>query len=262
MKFYVSKAENIDNTSLRWQKTYDDITLPIACKIDDKIYNINFANGDEYIIFDVKDFTEAINLSIKYAKNIKFTDIARLSIITKQNGVNNSDISLFKEMGIKGDKSFEVLQSIVNYPEDLQAYIDEKNIPIKTLRLISSLHNNCIKFIADFVADISPSLQAFKIFVENVADFKEEICNATYVTGFSFPSKKSAVRKDIEQQYADAKASIAPALFINSDMFETSNISISFNANSLEEYKSHVEKLSNYSEVATFYELLKKNGIC
>ncbi len=261
MTFYTEAISNIDN-SLLWQQNIDKNALPIVCKIGGVYYNISGTIGDSFIVFDVADMAEALNLSVKYAKQILFTDMARLAVLASKVGVPFTSVEIFISKGVKGSKNFEVLQSVASYPAELQAYVDEKNIPFKTLALISSL-DNCIEFISAFVADKKPSMQVFKQFVENVADYKTELVGKVYTSDFSFPSKKSTIRCEIEGEYKKVQQSALPANVMNTDMFETSTISVSFSATNYSDYSEKVKALSSsLGEVATFYKLLEDNDIC
>lgn len=241
-------------------------TPPVAVKIGSETYQIsNFiAESDHYLFTELPNIYEALELSINlYNNKITTVELANIYKIASSFHLDENKIGIFKNEGVKGAQSFKILSEMPSLPENLLKYLEEKNIPLKTIGLVLSLEDIAIDFITDYTVIKKPSLQNFKQFVESVADFRALISKGEYNEGWEFPSKKSKERVELESSVASLSKKIFPASLAVQDDFETGRINLSVAVSSYEEYEKIIEILgASKKDASILFALMKKYDLC
>lgn len=235
----------------------------LALSINGAYYQISgFQNNtDEYIYYGKYSANDAINLLLSFINNISFKILIKIYEICQKLNADINKINIFQEKNIKGRKSFETLEKALYLPENLIDFIDKKDIPLKTVSLITSQQEKIINFIAEHIKYNDLSMQAFRKYVEKVCDFKE-IIPEKYRDDFIFPDTRSKSHIEIDEKYTELINNFKNIKINNLDSFETPKLNISFDISSLENYENMLNILENNKiNIKLFYELLEKYGL-
>lgn len=256
----------IDKNTFKWQRTTPFLaTPPIVAQIDGSLYCLsNFkSQTDEYLVTKLSNFYEALDLSLELAGNkLGIVDLGFLYNICLQLDLDQDRFPVFKYSGIKGNKNFEVLKTVIHLPEALLDYLETKNIPMKTVGLVAGFNKTVQAFICDYVTKINPSWQNFKKMVELVADFKDSVTTVEYSENWNIPDVKSVERKDIEEELKKLQKKIAPCRIFTVDDFETGRFTFSAELSDMEDYRKANKLLDALGkDIAQFFDLLKKYDI-
>lgn len=267
MKFSFCQIPNINSTAFRWVRSAVSVpTPPVAVKIGSEIYQINnfAAETDFYLFTELPSNHTALELSINlHNSKITTVELANIYKIAHSFNLDENTLNIFKKEGIKGAKSFNILNELPSLPENLLKYMEEKNIPLKTIGLVLSFNGVALDFLADYAAKKNPSLQNFKQFAESVADFRALIANGQYIEGWEFPSKKSTERTNLENHVANLSKRILPATASVQDDFETGRINLSAVVSSYDQYEKIIEALeAGKKDAAALFALMKKHDLC
>lgn len=261
MKIIVKQIDNINSELFN---IYDDKNiLPAALSINGIYYQISGFKiaGNEYIYYGEYSANDAINLSVSFINNISFKTLMKVYEICQKLNADINKINVFQEKNIKGRKSFETLEKALSLPENLIDFIDVKDIPLKTVSLITSQQEKIINFIAEHIKYNDLSMQAFRKYVEKVCDFKE-IIPEKYRNDFIFPDTRSKSHIEIDEKYAELINNFKNIKINNLDSFETPKLNISFDISNLQDYKNMLNILENNKiNIKLFYELLEKYGL-
>lgn len=261
MKIIVKQIYNINSELFN---IYDDKNIiPAALSINGEYYQISGFqnNADEYIYYGEYSANDAINLLLSFINNISFKILIKIYEICQKLNADINKINIFQEKNIKGRKSFETLEKALSLPENLIDFIDIKDIPLKTVSLITSQQKNIINFIAEHIKYNDLSIQSFRKYVEKVCDFKE-IIPEKYRDDFIFPDTRSKSHIEIDEKYAELINKFKNIKINNLDSFETSKLNISFDISNLQDYKNMLNILENNKiNIKLFYELLEKYGL-
>ena len=258
----IIKLDNINNDLFNIYNNETNIP-PVCISIDNKYYQISgFSNtGDEYIFYGEYNISNGLNLAFSFINNISFKQVIKIYNICSFFKADLNSINVFKELNIKGDKSFLTLEKSLLLPLELIDYIDKKEIPLKTISLIVSQNSNIINFIKGYVIHNDVSMQNFRKFIEKVCDFKE-IIPAEYTEFFQFPNVKSRSHMEVESKYYELIKSFNNIKVINSDNFESPKLNITCEISSVDDYMNIISSLeSNKNNITSFYELLEKYGL-
>lgn len=235
----------------------------LALSINGAYYQISGFqnNAGEYIYYGEYSANDAINLLLSFINNISFKILIKIYEICQKLNADINKINIFQEKNIKGRKSFETLEKALYLPENLIDFIDKKDIPLKTVSLITSQREKIINFIAEHIKYNDLSIQSFRKYVEKVCDFKE-IIPEKYIDDFIFPDTRSKSHIEIDKKYAELINKFKNIKINNLDSFETSKLNISFDISSLENYENMLNILENNKiNIKLFYELLEKYGL-
>ena len=201
MKIIVKQIYNINSELFN---IYDDKNiLPAALSINGTYYQISGFKiaGNEYIYYGEYTANDAINLSVSFINNVSLKTLMKVYEICLKLNADINKINIFQEKNIKGRKSFETLEKALSLPENLVDFIDIKDIPLKTVSLITSQQENIINFIAEHIKYNDLSMQAFRKYIEKVCDFKE-IIPEKYRDDFIFPDTRSKSHIEIDENYS------------------------------------------------------------
>ncbi len=261
MKIIVKQIDNINSELFN---IYDDKNiLPAALSIKGLHYQISgFQNNtDEYIYYGEYSAIQAINLLVSCINNISFKTLMKVYEICQKLNADINKINIFQEKNIKGRKSFETLEKALGLPENLIDFIDEKDIPLKTISLIINQQANVINFIAEHIKYNDFSMQGFRKYVEKVCDFKD-IIPEKYRNDFIFPDTRSKSHIEIDEKYAELVNNFKNIKINNLDSFETPKLNIYFDINNIKDYENMLNILEkNKLNIQLFYELLEKYGL-
>lgn len=242
----------------------DNNNMPaFALSINGIFYQISGFNnaGSEYIYYGEYSADDAVNLYVNFINNISFKILIKIyEICTKLNADINK-INIFHEKNIKGRKSFETLEKSLSMPENLIDFIDKKDIPLKTVSLITSQQKNIINFITEHIEHNDLSMQGFRKYVEKVCDFKELIPE-NYSADFKFPDTRSKSHIEIDKKYSELINNFKNIKINNLDSFESPKLNIAFDISSMQDYENILSILENNKiNIKLFYELLEKYGL-
>ncbi len=261
MKIIVKQIYNINGELFN---IYDDKNiLPAALSINGTYYQISGFKiaGNEYIYYGEYTANNAINLSVSFINNVSFKTLIKVYEIYQKLNADINKINIFQEKNIKGRKSFETLEKALSLPENLVDFIDIKDIPLKTVSLITSQQENIINFIAEHIKYNDLSMQAFRKYIEKVCDFKE-IIPEKYRDDFIFPDTRSKSHIEIDEKYTELINKFKNIKINNLDGFETPKLNIYFDINNIKDYESMLNILENNKlNIELFYELLEKYGL-
>lgn len=267
MKFTLKEIDNIDKHSFNWQYLRKEMpTPPIAININNINYQIsNFTSiSNKYLFVEVDDFFSALELSISLYDNINYIELSNIINITEKFNIDFNEISIFQEKNLKNNKNIEIIKNIYTLPKDIKKYIVKKDVPLKIISIILSFNEFNINFIKDrLILDKEPSLNDFINFVNNVADFKNEVENISYYKGFSFPEKISPIRREFDTIIKEINKKISPIKLINSDNFEKGSIDFLFSSSNIKDFEKSIEILkNNVNEINILFQKMKDNDIC
>lgn len=256
-----------DNTAFSWQRKPTLMpTPPILGEVFGRLYRLsNFPSaGKEYLVTKLNSFDDALALSLETARGeITLCGIASIYKICLSFNLSPEKFSVFKDFGIKGNKSFEILKLIPSLPEKLLDYLDSRNVPIKTAGLLTGFNDNALAFICDFVTKTNPSWQNFKKMAETVADFKNAVISQEYSENWEAPNVKSAERKEIESALRELQKNVAPCKIFSADDFESGRLTFSAELSSINDYEKIIKILTaSQKDVSKFFDLLKKYDLC
>lgn len=224
--------------------------LPLAVSVNGTDYLItDFNTKAEYAIrVQSANLAGAVSLSVNAygADSITLTEWVALSEIT--------DIGALS-LPVKAHREFiAVVKAASGWPEKLLKYLDTKQIPWRTLYLLTL---SDAEYAAGF-AETNPSVQSFRQFVEAQRDFS--------VTGTYSPEhfKAATGRRSPDHIKADtllAKLNkIVPAQ--NKDSFETPKLRFAFTVDSPESYHRMLEKFKEVEgNIDELYAFLKEKGL-
>lgn len=234
-----------------------------ALSINGIYYQISGFNnsGNEYIYYGEYSPNKAVNLAVSFINNVSYKILISIYEICSKLKADINEINIFHEKNIKGGKSFETLEKSLNLPGNLIDFIDKKDIPLKTVSLITSQQEHIINFIAEHIKYNDFSMQGFRKYVEKVCDFKE-IIPKNYSADFTFPDTRSKSHIEIDEKYAELINNFKNIKINNLDSFESPKLNISFDINSLQDYENILNILENNKiNIKSFYELLEKYGL-
>lgn len=263
MDFLLKTLETEDKKTFAWISREEAIpTPPVTADINGMSYRLsNFSSADKKcLVCNAASYKEALELSIKlHNGKISLPELGRIYRICSGLGILPKSLEIFKAYGIKGDRSFDTLSKLSVFPETLLKYMEEKDVPLKTAGLLISLKENGLALAASYAEKANPSLQNFKGFVENLADFRDMHLPCVYSGMFSFPERKSPERLEIENALAKIAGKAAPLKIYSTDNFETGKICFLLEASGFESFKRDLKKLENLAaEIAGFFIILDK----
>ena len=246
MNFILKQLENVDNVSFAWvDKDENSPYPPVAAIIGDNIYKISGFGKETstYLTISVNNIADALNLSVQlYNKPLTLPKLSKIYAIAKKFGIEPKQLDIFDKSQIKGYKSFETLNNMVTLSEPLLKFIEEKNIPLKTVALVTVLNPKFETIIQDFIIKTKPSLQSFKVFIENLADLKDE-CNIKFLENFEFSSKKTPERLAVEEALQKITTKIESVKIANLSNFEKPTLTFTFEAVSIEDFKKNFRRI-------------------
>lgn len=263
MTFELKVIEDIDNELFNIPP-HRKYMPPAAVQIAGRYYRIaGFQDaGDTFIYYGEYGAEEAVNIAAGFMDDKSIITLARIAFICDKLGAEKEKISVFAENSIKGRKTFETLANILKLPKNILEYAAKKNVPVKMMSLILAQKDNVISFLDGFLARTEPSLQNFRVFLEQAADFKEIIPHE-YSPDFLFPDRMSLSRRAVEDAFANFASSLKDMRVSNNDCFESPKITVSFDIHSAGEFREHALRLSeNIENAEIFYRVLKDNDIC
>lgn len=263
MDFLLKTLESEDKETFAWISREEAIpTPPVTAHINGMFYRLsNFSSADKKcLVCNVASYKEALELSIKlYKGKITLPELGRIYRICSGFGILPESLEVFKAHGIKGDRSFNTLSKLSAFPETLLKYMEGKDVPLKTAGLLASLKENGLAFSASYVEKVNPSLQNFKGFVENLADFRDMPLPCVYSGTFPFPERKSPERLEIENALEKITEKAAPLKIYSTDNFETGKICFLLEASGFESFERGLKKLENLAaEIEDFFIILDK----
>lgn len=259
--------EDVDKEFLDWTYMRAAVSLPpIAININGRKYCIfNFASDSKkYLYKEVSSFQEAVEISVSFYGDITLPELAKLASISLKLGFSAEELSIFRKKNIKGRKNIEALAKAALLPDEILFYMVSRDIPLKTVSLLTSFSPNLINFVKDrLLLSKEPSASEFINFVNLTADFKEITEVVPFSTDFAFPERISPERKLVEAQLGDINRNLAPIKIRATDFFEKGQAEFSFKASSYEEYMEICRKLTeNPIDVQDFFYKMKNHGLC
>ncbi len=259
------EIRNIDNINKDLFNIYkSDVNMvPVCISINSLYYQIcGFNNSDSnYIYYGEYNAADAVNLAVSFINNVSFKVLINIYNICTILQADINSIDIFNKLNIKGSKNYTAFEKALFLPEELIEYIDRKDIPLKTVSLITSQNSRVINFIKGYILENDVSVQNFRKFVEKVCDFKEIIPD-TYSSSFVFPDVRSKSHQEIEHIYTGMVKNYNNIRVINNDNFESPKLTITFDISSIEDYKEYIEILKdNEVNIREFYKILEKYGL-
>lgn len=207
--------------TLKWtdEETTPKAGVPLAVKCDDIIYIVTDFKRSTHsclVVAEAHNIKEVLLFSLKaYDKEPSNFDWSQIYLVAKQKGVNFNELAP-QHMLKNYEESVNTLESMLKFPEVLSEYVRTKNIPWRTLILISIMPEK-YEYIASYISTTTPSLQQFKNFIEQLRDFSDKICEDSYSSeDFSRLTKRTHPLHDelensfslIKKQFAKVGASI------------------------------------------------------
>jgi len=265
-------ADKVDRRTFNFYlpKNLESLNPIVPCvKIGEVIYVIaNFNSlANEMLLFDeVCNYTDAINLSVKMQnKKLNNIDLSNIYFFILNNNLNVQHFPFFREYNIVSDKQFYILKMLQYLPDKLKIYIAEKDIPLKYLNILINFDEKIIGKISDFIDIKKPSVSNFRILINNIYDFKDEINFEN-----NLDSEILRLRNEFNKRRFDFEKNINNLLQIgngilmeNKNNFEICSISVSFEIKSIEDFLSKVETLKNSEKmVEEVFNILKNNDLC
>ena len=267
MEYKLTNLENIDKSSLNWTFNRVGTNLPpCVLNICGKNYQISNFDSESslYLYGNSNSFQEAMELSLSFYGDITLPELAKLAAIATNFNVSAENLSIFRKKNIKGRKNIDTLLKAALLPNEILLYTATKDIPLKTVALLTSFSQKAINFVKNrIILSKEPSAAEFINFVNLTADFKEITETTEYSADFVFPSRISPEREFIETQLKNINNDLSPATVKAKDFFEKSQIEFSFNASSYEQYIEICQKLTeNSKSVQDFFNKLNSYDIC
>lgn len=223
---------------------------PIALSIEDTYFQISgFSSlNNSFLDYGQYSKTEAINLYASLNQQSFFYDLHIINIAYKLNA-NVREIAALSHI-----KDADIYYSALNLDRIILEYIALKNLSPKLIKLINSFNENEKRYISSYLSKNEPSLQNFKKFIENIADFD------LLPEDFNFPNRISsrhlALNEAFEKLQKECKISLK-----HDESFESSKILISFD--NFESFKLIKNSLEEKEEAfKEYFKVLKENGIC
>lgn len=267
MNFKIIPIADIDTTSFNWHYKRAALPLPaFAAGFKDKVYQISGFNGkhNEYVFTLCESVEEIIELSISLHRDITFPEVAKIACIAASFNINPCRLSIFRKQNIKGDKNIQTLLKTALLPEEILDYIAVKEIPLKTIALLTTFTPKAINFVKDrLIIDREPTAAEFINFINLTADFKDIAESCPYSQNFAFPERISPERQFAQAQLWELNSYIAPVTVKAKDFFEKGQAEFSFKASSYEEFNEICRKLTeNLKNVQDFFNKMKSHDIC
>lgn len=267
-----NSAGKIDRKTFNFYfpKDFENISPIVPCvKLDNTVYVIANFNSmvDEMLLFDdVCNYTDALNLSVKMqGKKLNIFDLSNIYSFILNKNLNVNDFSFFREYNIVSNKQFHILKRFQYLPDNLKIYIAEKDIPFRYLNILVNFEERIIKKISVYIDKNRLSVSNFRILINNVYDFKDEIDFEN-----DLDSEISRLRNEFNKRRFDFEKKINDLLQIDNDIsmenqnnFEDCSISISFKIKSFEDFLAKIETLKKSEKnIKEVFDILRNNDLC
>ena len=257
--------------SLNWMyRKLDEnpIYPPAVAEVDGDFFQLNNFDkySQEYFTTQVETLADALNRSISIfgISTLNTIELANITAICDRFNIDKSQIEAFDYHKIKGSKNFETLKSITFFCPVLQRYLSIKTIPLKTIAVFDKLETDFRRFVKNTVADKDISVQEFRKMVNLLFDMQ-----ATAQPEDMGPDliKRLAEKKDMTHvSFMKQVQNLTKGLSIDvvsDNNFETTELTFSFKASSIEEFIKKAENCQKDAEkIEKLYRFMDEQDIC
>ncbi|MCB4204222.1 hypothetical protein LF845_04515 [Deferribacterales bacterium Es71-Z0220] len=268
----INSANKVDRKTFDFYfpKDVESLNPIVPCvKIDDTLYviaNFGFQTNELVLFEEVCDYAAAINLAVKLrGGNLNIIELSNIYMFILNNNLNVENFSFFKEYNIVSKKQFHILERLQYLPDNLKSYIVEKDIAFKYLNILTNFDEKIIEIISNYVHIKNPSVSNFRILINNIYDFKDEINFEN-----DLDSEILRLRNEFNKRRFDFEKKITELLQIgngivmeNKNNFELCTISVNFEVKSFEDFLDKIKTLEKSErKVEEVFNILKNNDLC
>lgn len=241
---------------------------PAAADINGEYYQLNAFDiyTDEYFTIEMNSLAEAVNASVSIygAGTLNTVELANITAMCDRLGVARSEIEVFEHYGIKGDKNFHTLGRITVFCPVLKKYLSIKSIPLKTIAVFDKLEVDFRRFVKNTVAEKEISVQEFRKMVNLLFDMQSDIGEEEIGPDLlkRLAEKKDMTRLSFMKQMQNLSEGI-PANVVSESSFETGELTFSFKASGMDEFKEKLTALRESEEnIERIFRFLDEQDIC
>lgn len=262
----IVSAGDIDRNTFRWTErpvSSSPLHIPVAALLGQKNYLITDFAGDAPVCaaVPVSSSAEALSLSVSaYTPDtVQFVEWVYLCRCARKLGVDFSSLPMPAAARKKTEDFIQTVERGELWPDALLSYLKDKQIPWRTLYLAARMDTDRLGVISGFVREKAPTVQTFKIFVETLWDFYDDIHGPVYDERafLAVTDRRGAAHKDLDERLSAVRKFCAPVAVQNRDNFESATLQFSFQTKSAEEYALILQKLRDAKEpVDALYQAL------
>ncbi|MDR0453672.1 MAG: hypothetical protein LBH05_02525 [Deferribacteraceae bacterium] len=252
-----------DRETLRWTKRYlagTDILPVPAAEVDGKIYQLAVFNmeTETVILLAPGDIGQALALSVEIygADTVTFAEWLNVYKKCAELNIDFTVMPLPSNIRNNLDAGLKLFAAAMRWNKTLADWLEQKNIPWKTLNLLAEMNDDNIGYITDYLAKTSPSLQSFRQFTESVADFADKLSGSVYdpAVHAEVTNRRSCIHREIDLIISKINSAVTA---VNKDNWETSALHWSFVTKNAGQYNSILKTLEEvFEDVRAIYALL------
>ena len=253
----------IDRETFRWTKRTltgsDILPVPVA-EINGNIYQIaSFESVQKSVILITPGgFEEALTLSVELYGADTVTFAEWLAVYKKCAVLGIDFTAMPLPVSVKKDikRCLQLFTAASRWNETLIFWLEQKNVPWKTVFLLAGMDDSKILYVTDYVLKKTPSLQSFRQFVESVTDFADKINSVTYdsETHAVITDRRTPAHAEADRIVNTLNGAVTVA---NKDNWESSALNWNFVIKSAEQYETVLKLLvERRGDVNAIYTLL------
>ena len=253
----------IDRETLCWTKRplVGINTLPVpAAEVNGAIYQLAAfeLTPETVILITLDNLTQALGLSIEMygVETVTFTEWLEAYKKCAALSINFAAMPLNDNIRNNIDSSLSIFAAAARWNKTLIAWLEQKNVPWKTLRILAKMSDDNIGYITDYVKKCSPTLQSFRRFAEVVADFADKIADVIYdpTKHADITDRRLPLHKEIDSVLETVNRAVTA---VNVDNWETSELHWKFTTKSVKQYDAILKLLAGTrKDVSALYKLL------
>ena len=226
-----------------------------------------YADSKELVLLeDIKCFSDALKAVIEIGgEDYNLVDLSNIYYLIKKLDLNKNDYSVFRKNNIVNKEQFDILDRIFLLSDNFKRYIVDKDISLKVLSIVLKFNADIVKKIEEYVLKNYPSVSSFRILINNIYDYKDEIDFENNLEDeierlkFKYNRKRYEFEKIIEDILKIENGITVE----NKNNYETCRFNVNFEISSFEDFMAKLQILHNSSgKIKAAFDILKENDLC